>query len=78
MRPQEEIFVPFPTPTLPLRHMRSTVLLGSIAAMRESPRWGDYVKALEGPHKETLLTTVAATWVPRSYFRAWIAPNFCA
>jgi hypothetical protein len=44
--------------------MRSTVLLGSIEAMRESPRWNDYVKILEAPYRETLLTTVAASWVP--------------
>ena len=63
---QEEIFVPFPAPTLPLRHMRSTVLLGSIDVIRESPHWDDYVRALEAPYRETLLTTVAASWVPIS------------
>jgi hypothetical protein len=61
---QEEIFVAFPVPTPPLRHMRSTVLLGSIAAMRESPRWDDYARALEAPYRETLLTTIAASWIP--------------
>jgi hypothetical protein len=44
--------------------MRSTVLIGSIDAMRESPRWDEYVEALDAPFRETLLTSVAATWVP--------------
>jgi hypothetical protein len=44
--------------------MRGTVLVGSIDAMRESPRWDDYVKALDAPFRETLLTTVPASWVP--------------
>jgi hypothetical protein len=44
--------------------MRSTVLIGSIDSMRESPRWDDYAKALDAPFRETLLTSVAATWIP--------------
>jgi hypothetical protein len=44
--------------------MRSTILLGSIESMRESPHWDAYVEALEAPYRETLLTTVAASWVP--------------
>jgi hypothetical protein len=44
--------------------MRSTILLGSIDAVRESSRWNDYMKALDAPFRETLLTTVAASWVP--------------
>ncbi len=64
MTAREEIFVPFPSPTQALRHMRGTVLLGSIQAVRESPRWDEYVKFLETQYHEPLLTTVAASWVP--------------
>jgi hypothetical protein len=61
---QEEIFVPFPSPIRPLRHARSTVLIESIAAVRESPRRVAYEAALEKSFRELLLTSVAATWVP--------------
>jgi hypothetical protein len=40
------------------------VLVGSIAVLRESPHWDAYVSALEARYRETLLTSVAATWIP--------------
>ncbi len=60
----EEIFLPFPSPMPALRHARSTVLVGSIAVVRASPHWDAYVAALDAPHRETLLTSVAAVWIP--------------
>jgi hypothetical protein len=61
---QEEIFVPFPSPIPPLRHARSTILVGAIAVVRDSPYWDAYVKALDAPSREVLLTSVAAAWIP--------------
>jgi hypothetical protein len=62
--PPEEVFVPFPSPLPLLRHARSTVLVGSIAVLRASPHWEPYVKALDPPSREVLLTSVAAAWIP--------------
>ena len=64
MPQKEEVFVPFPAPIPPLRHARSTVLVGSIAVLRESRRWDDYVAALDPQHRDFLLTSVAAAWIP--------------
>ncbi len=59
-----EILLPFPKPIAPLTAVRSTVLLGSIAVIRESPHWSAYEQGLDPQHRETLLTSVAAAWLP--------------
>ncbi len=64
MPSDREIVVPLPSPLQPFRNARSTVILSSIDVFRHSPRWEDYVKALDPRHKETLLTAVAASWIP--------------
>ena len=59
----DELLVPFPSPLRPIRHARSTVLVGSIAVLRAGDRWDAYLKALPSVHEEVLLHAVAATWI---------------
>jgi hypothetical protein len=61
---QEEIFLAFPAPMPALRHARSTVLVGAIKVLRESRHWDAYVNALDPQHREVILTSVAAVWIP--------------
>jgi hypothetical protein len=69
-----EIVLPFPTTVAPVRHARSTILLGSIAALRQAGHFERYSAALAPEHKSELLHAVAGTWiaveVARSHYRA--------
>jgi hypothetical protein len=60
----DETVLAFPTPLAPVRHVRSTILLGSIEGVRESGRFDDYVGGLTKGHRELLLNLVAGSWVP--------------
>jgi len=53
-----------PTPIAPIRHARSTVLIGSIATIRESGRFAEYEARLSAAHRDILFNLVAGTWVP--------------
>ncbi|MGO8998431.1 MAG: hypothetical protein ACLQVI_34355 [Polyangiaceae bacterium] len=64
MSPQEETIVPFPSPVVPARHARSTILLGSMASIRELGRFDEYTAHLPHVHRETLLSAIAGTWMP--------------
>jgi hypothetical protein len=64
--PAEEIVLPFPTPVVPARHMRSTILLGSIASVRDTGRYDDYVAGLSPASRDVLLNAVAGVWIPLS------------
>jgi hypothetical protein len=59
-----EVVLGFPERCFPVRHARSTVLLGSMAAVRSSGRWDTYLAALDPGHRAILLEAVAATWIP--------------
>jgi hypothetical protein len=60
----EEKHLPFPDPLVPARHARSTVLLGSIASIREAGRFDDYAARLPLKHRPLLLEAVAGMWIP--------------
>ena len=48
----------------PTRHMRSTILLGSMASLRKAGHFERYQAALAAQHRSTLLDAVAGVWVP--------------
>jgi hypothetical protein len=60
----EDTVLALPTPVTPARHARSTVLLGSIATLREADRFDEYQARLPLEHRETLLNMVAGAWIP--------------
>ncbi len=45
-------------------HARSTLLLGSIASLRDAGQLDEYRAALPAAHREILLSGVAGTWIP--------------
>lgn len=59
----EEVILALPARIAPIRHVRSTVILASIASVRNRGEQGAYERALAAEHKETLLTAVAGTWI---------------
>jgi hypothetical protein len=60
----EEIVLPFPNPIVPARHARSTILLGSQAAVRDAGRFEEYAALLRPTARDQLLNLVAGAWVP--------------
>jgi hypothetical protein len=72
--PELETVLPFPDRIVPVRHARSTVLLGSIASIRESGRFERYAASIVPEHRDALLQAVAGTWirveVARSHYSA--------
>ena len=74
-----EIVLPFPTACEPVRHARSTIVLGSIASLRHAGHFDRYAGALAPEHRDQLLQAVAGTWIPvevaRSHYRACEALN---
>jgi hypothetical protein len=68
------VIVPFPSPLSSLRCVKSTLLMASAAALRESGHFDDYHAHLEPEFDEALLGAIAATWVPeraaRAHYRA--------
>ncbi len=70
-------------PTTPMaRHMRSTILLSALESVRLAGYGDAYLERLEEPHKQTLLHTVAGTWLPievaHAHYRACEALNLSA
>jgi hypothetical protein len=59
-----ELLLPFPANAAPVRHARSTILLGSIAGLRKAGHLEAYSSALSSAHREVLLQAVAGTWIP--------------
>lgn len=53
-----------PKPVVPARHARSTVLLGSIATVRDAGRFDEYASRLPAAHRDALLNMVAGSWIP--------------
>jgi hypothetical protein len=60
----EEIVLPLPNPIVPARHARSTILLGSQAAVRDAGRFDEYAAHLRPTDRDALLNMVAGAWVP--------------
>jgi hypothetical protein len=69
-----EVILDFPVPCPPVRHMRSTLIVGSIAAIRAAGHFGAYEAALEPVHRDALIHSVAGIWIPidvtRAHYRA--------
>ena len=69
-----EIVLQFPATCAPVRHARSTIVLGSIASLRHAGHFERYAAALAPEHRDPLLQAVAGTWIPvevaRSHYRA--------
>lgn len=71
-----------PTPVVPVRHARSTVLIGSLASIRGSGRFDEYAARLTPTHRDLLFNLVAGTWVPMdvayAHYEACESLNFTA
>jgi hypothetical protein len=61
---EEEVILPFPSPIVAARHARSTILLGSIASIRDLGRFDDYAALLPPAARDVLLGAVAGAWIP--------------
>jgi hypothetical protein len=59
-----EAFLPPPASRVPLRHIRSTVLVASLGHLRERGRLDDYLRALPEPLHRTLLEAIPGMWLP--------------
>ena len=59
-----EIVLPFPQQAVATRTVRSTVLLGSIATLREAGHYDAWRAALDPAHRDALLEAVAGVWLP--------------
>jgi hypothetical protein len=63
----EEEFLPFPAPIVTLgaaSAVRSTLVTSSIQSLRQRGLGKRYESVLGGPHRETLLTSIAGVWLP--------------
>ncbi len=59
-------FLPFPAPPSVLglaTHARSTLIATSLQSLRTRGLLERYTRLLQGPHKETVLTAVAGSWI---------------
>ncbi len=69
-----ETILAFPVPCPPVRHARSTILLGSMASLRAAGHFETYAAALPVEHRDVLFQTVAGVWIPvevaRAHYRA--------
>lgn len=62
--PSVETLLPFPASIHPLRAARSTILVGSIAVIRESGRFDAYRALLPKEFHGALFEAIAGTWTP--------------
>jgi hypothetical protein len=63
---KSDSFLPFPAPPANLgvaTHVRSTLIATSLQSLRTRSLLDRYTKLLQGPHKETVLTAVAGSWI---------------
>jgi len=69
-----DIVLAFPPRASATRTVRSTVLLGSIATLREAGYYDPWSAGLDAEHRDTLLQAVAGAWIPLeaalAYYRA--------
>lgn len=61
---ERETVLALPEPVVRARHVRSTVLLSSISAVRAAGFGEAYVNALAPEHREMLLGSVVGMWIP--------------
>ena len=64
------VVVAFPSPLTPLRAVKSTLLMASVAALRETGHFDKYTAHLEPEFDDALLRAIAGTWVPERAARA--------
>ncbi|HEY3817748.1 MAG TPA: hypothetical protein VGL81_11280 [Polyangiaceae bacterium] len=69
-----DMVLPFPKQAVATRSVRSTVVIGSIASIREAGHFDRWSAALEPAYRDTLLHCVAGVWLPLdvglAYYRA--------
>jgi len=58
-----EVLLPFPARIVPLRHVRSTVLLASIEGVRRAGRFDGYRRLVPVEHHQALFESVAGSWL---------------
>jgi hypothetical protein len=61
--PLDEVLA-FPSPTLPVTRVRSTVLLASVASLRDRGHFAAYAARLPHGLHETIVDNIAGVWVP--------------
>ncbi|HEX8789511.1 MAG TPA: hypothetical protein VF765_01070 [Polyangiaceae bacterium] len=59
-----EVILPFPAHVHPIRAIRSTVIVGSFAVLRENQLFDAYASALPTEKRELLVHIVAGAWIP--------------
>jgi len=59
-----EVILPFPARIEPVRGIRSTVIVGSFAVLREYGLFDTYVAALPPEAREILVHIVVGAWIP--------------
>jgi len=59
-----EVVLPFPARVEPVRAIRSTVIVGSFAVLREHGLFDAYVAALPADTRELLVHVVVGAWIP--------------
>ncbi len=59
-----EVFVPFPTPIVPLRNVRSTIIVASVANVKAAGLFTDYASHVAKEHHEALFDAHVGGWTP--------------
>jgi hypothetical protein len=60
----DEVVLALPQPIPPLRHVRSTLLLGSVASLKDAGYFDGYVAVASGYAREAITSSVAGMWIP--------------
>jgi len=68
-----DVVLAFPQQAVATRTVRSTVILGSIATLREAGHYDAWSAALDPTHRDTLLQAVAGVWLPLDAALAYYA-----
>ena len=68
-----DLVLDFPSPIAPVRHVRSTVMLGSVQSIRDAGHYDAYLAALDPAQRNPLLDAVVGMWMPLEVARAHYA-----
>jgi hypothetical protein len=60
----ETVILPFPSPCPPTKQARSTIVLSSLASLKNAGHYDRYVKLLDPAARDVLLQAVAGSWLP--------------
>jgi hypothetical protein len=63
-RAPNEVVLAFPARLNPVRHVRSTLLMGTMTALKNAGHLEAWCRALPPAHRDVLLRAVAGTWIP--------------